>query len=487
MAQCSRKMGAGHPPTSMKKILAALLILAGLGLAGLVARRTVENDRDYQRLIRQGDEALSRGQPYGAIEAFSAAIDLKPGSMLAYLKRGEAHRRGDTPEMLRLAVVDLRRAAELDPSATRPMEELGDVDFQRGRYLNAVESYQAYLQLDDSSALVSYKLALAARGAGDLPTAVAALQEAVRLNPSFAQAHYVMGLCLKDRGQLRDAQKSFEKALAINAALIPAREEMADLHRLQAQTREEIEQLEALAALDPSHAERLIAVGLAYSRTGNPELAVTALGRAVEKFHDYPGVYAALGEVWLETAEDRGDKSALRKALEAVEPVASQSGASSEILGLYGRALALNGQNDEAERVFKLASERLPTDPAILPQLASVAERLGHLDDARQALQKYAALVDDDHDQAAHAVQIAELSLQLNDPASAATWYEKSAALGEPDANLLARLADAQLKAGRVDAARHTLARNGKRREEPLSACGCASDPARHGARPRES
>ena len=260
----------------MKKILAALLILAGLGLAGLVARRTVENDRDYQRLIRQGDEALSRGQPYGAIEAFSAAIDLKPGSMLAYLKRGEAHRRGDTPEMLRLAVVDLRRAAELDPSATRPMEELGDVDFQRGRYLNAVESYQAYLQLDDSSALVSYKLALAARGAGDLPTAVAALQEAVRLNPSFAQAHYVMGLCLKDRGQLRDAQKSFEKALAINAALIPAREEMAELHRLQAQTREEIEQLEALAALDPSHAERLIAVGLAYSRTGNPELAVTA-------------------------------------------------------------------------------------------------------------------------------------------------------------------------------------------------------------------
>jgi len=136
----------------------------------------------------------------------------------------------------------------------------------------------------NSSALVSYKLALAARGAGDLPTAVAALQEAVRLNPSFAQAHYVMGLCLKDRGQLRDAQKSFEKALAINAALIPAREEMAELHRLQAQTREEIEQLEALAALDPSHAERLIAVGLAYSRTGNPELAVTALGRAVEKF-----------------------------------------------------------------------------------------------------------------------------------------------------------------------------------------------------------
>jgi tetratricopeptide (TPR) repeat protein len=444
----------------MKKILAALIVLIGLGLAGMVARQAVDNDREYQRLIRQGDEDMSRGQPFGAIEAFGGAIERKPGSMLAYLKRGEAyHRRGDAPDTLRAALRDLREAARLDPGATRPQEELGDVNFQLGRYDNAVESYEAYRRLDDGSDRVWYKLALAARGAGDIPRAVAALQEAVHLNPSFAQAHYVLGLCLKDRGQLRDAQSAFEKAIALDAALIPAREEMADLHRLQAQTREEIDQLEALAALDPLRAERLIAVGLAYSRTGNPDLAVTALGRAVEKFHDYPGVYAALGEVWLDTAEDRGDKSALRKALEALEPVASQSSASSEILGLYGRALALNGQNDEAERAFKAAADKFPTDPTVLPQYAAVAQRLGHLEDARRALQRYTALVDDDRDQAGHAAQIGDLSLQLNDALSAITWYEKSTALATPDAGLLAHLADAQLKADRVEAARDTIAR----------------------------
>ena len=444
----------------MKKTLAALVVFTGLGLAAMLAHQAVENDREYQRLIRQGDEALGRGQPFDAIGAFSSAILLKPGSMLAYLKRGEAnHRRGDADETLRVALGDLRTAAKLDPGATRPQEELGDVNYQLRRYANAVESYEAYLRLDDRSAPVSYTLALAARGAGDIPRAISALQEAVRLNPSFAEAHYVLGLCQKDRGQLRDAQTSFEKAIAIAPALIPAREEMADLHRLQGQTREEIEQLEALAALDPLRAERLIAVGLAYSRTGNPDLAVTALGRAVERFHDYPGVYAALGEVWLETAEDRGDKSALRKALEALEPVASQSSASSEILGLYGRALALNGQNDEAERAFKLAGEKFPTDPTVLPQYATVAQRLGHLEDARLALQRYDALVDDDRDQAGHAAQIGDLSLQLNDAATAVTWYEKSAALVVPDAGLLAHLADAQLRAGQVEAARLTIAR----------------------------
>ena len=438
----------------MKKVIAGILVLAGLALAGMFAHQAVERDREYRRLITQGDDALSRGQTFVAIEAFSGAIALRRGSMLAYLKRGEAHQhRGDSVETLTAALRDFRTAAELDPGATRAQEELGDVNFQLHRYANAAESYEAYLRLDDHSAPIFYKLALTSRGSGNLTRAISALQDAVRLNPSFAEAHYVLGLCLKDRAQLVEARAAFEHVVDISPALTPAREELADLYRAQGDTRDEIEQLEALAALDPARAERLIAVGLAYSRAGNPDMAVTALGRAVERFHDYPGVYAALGRVWLDAAEDRGDKAALRKALEALEPVASQSAATSEILGLYGRALALDGQNDRAEQMFMEASRRFPTDPGVLPQLASVAERLSHLDEARQALLRYAALVDDDRDLAAHAERIADLSLALNDPVTALRWYEKSEALAAPDADLLAHLADAQLKAGHKDAA----------------------------------
>jgi tetratricopeptide (TPR) repeat protein len=134
----------------MKKVLAAFIVLTGLGLGGMLAHQAVQQDRDYQARIRQGDDALSRGQPFGAIEAFSGAIALKPDSMLAYLKRGEAyHRRGDATETLRNALLDFREAAKLDPGATRPQEELGDVNYQLRRYANAVESYEAYLRLDD--------------------------------------------------------------------------------------------------------------------------------------------------------------------------------------------------------------------------------------------------------------------------------------------------------------------------------------------------
>ena len=149
----------------MKKVIAAFVLLAGLVAAGVLAEQAVEREREYLRLIVQGDEALNRGETFLAIEAYSGAIALKRGSMLAFLKRGEAHhRRGNSPEAMTAALRDLRTAAELDPGATRTLEKLGDVNFQMRRYANAAESYESYLRLDDRSATVFYKLALASRG-----------------------------------------------------------------------------------------------------------------------------------------------------------------------------------------------------------------------------------------------------------------------------------------------------------------------------------
>ena len=364
--------------------------------------------------------------------------------MLAYLKRGEAHHhRGDTPETLAAALRDLRMAADLDPGATRTLESLGDVNFQLRRYANAADNYEGYLRLDDHSAKVYYKLALSSRGAGRLTRAISALEQAVKIHPAFHEAHYVLGLCFKDRGQLAEASAAFERAVAASPTFIPAHEELAELHRLRQRTSEEIDELAALAALDPTKPERLVAVGLAYLRAGNREHAVTTLRRAAERFAGHPGVYAALGQVWLEAAEDRADPSDVRKALEALKPVAAQPAASSETLGLYGRALALAGQHAQAELVLRQTSQRFPTDPEVLPHYASAAQRLGHIDDARRALVQYSILVDDNREESAHAAQIADLSLQLNDAASAVAWYQKSDALDAGDAALLARLADA--------------------------------------------
>jgi tetratricopeptide (TPR) repeat protein len=473
---------------AVKKLVAGI-VLAGLAAAGIFAGAAVARHREYHRLIDEGDEALSRGQRFVAIEAYSDAIILNKDSMLAYLKRGEARQRyGVTPETLAAARKDLLTAAHLDPSATRTLEKLGDVYMQLRRFENAAENYEAYLRLyfalegtddlletienvrqrpnsslpirlDDHAAPIFYKLALASRGYGDLPRAISALREAVTLNPNFHEAHYVLGLCLKDREELAGARAAFMRASAVAPAFIPAREELAELHRLQQQTRDEIEQLNAVYALDSTKPERLIAVGRAYLRAGNRDLAVMTLGRAADIFKGDPAVYSALGQVWLEAAEERGDPSDLRKALEALVPVAAQSTASSETLGMYGRALMLSGRHEEAEAIFRQASQRFPIDPDMLPHFASVAQRLGHLDEARQALVSYSVLVDEDRDEAVRAARIADLSMDLNDAVAAVAWYRKSDGLRAGDASMLARMANAHLHAGQVELARASIKR----------------------------
>jgi len=126
----------------VKRSIVVMVVLAIAGVAGAVAYQAAARDRDYRALLARGDSALRDEQTFGAIEAFSGAIGLRPDSMLAHLRRGETYqRRGD----LDAAARDFRMAAALDPTATRPLDELGDVMYQLQRFRRAGETYESCL------------------------------------------------------------------------------------------------------------------------------------------------------------------------------------------------------------------------------------------------------------------------------------------------------------------------------------------------------
>ena len=161
--------------------------------------------------------------------------------------------------------------------------------------------------------------------------------------------------------------------------------------------------------LEPSRAERLVSVGLAYARWGRTDAAVLTLSRATERFPDEPAIYTALGRVWLEAAELRNDHVALDKAIEALQPRAASAAASGETLTLYGRAMLLSGDASVAERALLQAAGRTPVEPAAFRYLADAAERLGHIPIARDALLRYVALAGDGAVDAAVAQRLARL------------------------------------------------------------------------------
>ena len=403
-----------------------VLVLLAVGLVyGLIV---IRREASYWQFVERGDEALARDDSYAAIEALSVAIQLKPGSMVAYLKRGEAYRRRNEFDA---ALRDLRQAAELDPLATHPRELLGDVQYARatahaqsapGLFLRAAERYREYVQLDDRSARGHYKLGLASYRAGQLQVAVAALGEAIRLDPKFAEAHYTLGVCLRASGSRDAALASLEKAVKLSPALLGAREELADFYDELGRYNAGLPHLEALVALQPD-AARARALGLGYARAGHLDRAVGQLSHAVERYPDDAATYVAVGRVWLERAARGGGRVELSKALQALQGSVN-SDSNSEALTLLGRALAMSGDLGRAEQVLEQAAARFPVDPDAFRVLADVAERRGRASVSRRALLDYAALV-------------------------------RSESLGAP---LLARIAQAYMAGGDMQAARAAVA-----------------------------
>jgi tetratricopeptide (TPR) repeat protein len=377
----------------VKRLLGGIFLLV-VCIASFYGYAATRRERLYRDFIGRGEAALATDDTSSAIEAFSGAIALKSDSMLGYLKRGETYaRRNELDSALR----DLRRAADLDPAAPRAAELLGDVNYRLGRFERAAERFEVYVALDDRSPRLFYKLGLARYRSGQVAAAATALQRAVALDDRFAEAYYLLGLCYRDQQKAAESQAALQRSVSLAPALLHAREELADLYGREGHADDRVTQLEALLALDPAPS-REVALGLAYARAGRPDTAITTLSRAVERHPDHPQAYAALGRLWLERAQARGDRVELSKALGALaEAVGADQ--SSEVLTLYGRALFAAGDYEQAQRALTDATARMPVDPLSFYYLADIAERRADFAVALNALRDYQALEGQDLDE----------------------------------------------------------------------------------------
>jgi predicted Zn-dependent protease len=187
-----------------------------------------------------------------------------------------------------------------------------------------------------------------------------------------------------------------------------------------------IRQLEALFEADPREGRQLT-LALAYADANQTTRAVRLLGHATERYPDDADAYVALGRLWFGEVRG-GDRNALGKALEALQHAASME-PSSTALGLLGEARLIGSDAALAERTLQQAVERLPADRATFLHLADAAERAGHPAEARAALLDYHSLTPPtDRRQAEVARRIADLSIRLNEPATASTWYAQAGA-----------------------------------------------------------
>ncbi len=433
----------------------ALLVTLGVTVAAVLALVSLRNEREYARLVVAGDVALAATDLAGAIEAYTGAITLRPDSMVAHLKRGLAYRQRQEPEV---ALRDLRRASELDATAPRVFEWLGEVNLGLQRYARAAEGFEQSLALDDRQAEVFYKLAVARYREGRAQAAIEPLRRAITLVPALAEPHYLLGLSLRDAGRLDESLSEFTAAARLAPGLLAAREARAELLQSRGDVARSVDELMALAALEPERPERAVAVGTAYARSGRHDAAVLALGRAAERFPESALVFTALGGVWLRVADHSGDRVALDKALAALTRAAAAADPTADTLTWLGRARLRAGDLAGAERDLRAAIAQLPTPVEAYADLAGVLERRARLLEARDVLVRYAALIAGTPAAGAVAPRIGALSMRVGDPHAAAYWYERAIVELGPSADLLYRHAEAEASRGHRDRARQRVA-----------------------------
>ena len=247
---------------------------------------------------------------FGAIEAYSGAIALRPDSMLAHLRRGETYqRRGD----LDAAARDFRTAAVARPHRHRARSRSSATSgISMQRYRRAADAYETRAAprrpVAPASATSSPSPATATATLDARSSRARTQTFAARRQPGRRRTTCSACVSAISGGPPR-RQQAFERAVALSPGLIAAREELADLYGVRPPRRR------ARPAADhrrPRPRARRAADRRrpgARARAGAPgEPAVLTLGTRARTHADQPPVYGALGRVWLDIAQARDDR-----------------------------------------------------------------------------------------------------------------------------------------------------------------------------------
>lgn len=435
----------------------ALIGIAAIAVASVFAAQRLNNAEQYRQLVASGERALAAGNSYAAIEAFSGAIALRAGSMTAHLRRAEAYQ---AQRRLDDASRDFRTAAQLQPGATDPLVALAALYDGRGETAEAAEWYARAAAIDRQSPVLLYQLALSRYRSGQSAAASDPLRQAIALNPAFDEALYLLGVVLRDSQDPAGAIAALERAVQANPSLAPAREELADLYRTEKRFADEMTQLTALATLDP-RADRDLAIALAQARRGAYAAAEATLRAAEERTPDDSPIALMLGRVHVMRAESATDRptrdASARAAVTALERALGGTARRSEGLALFGRALYLSGDIDEAVRILRAAVATTPFSREAFLYLADAEAAAHNPLEAITWLRRFEALDGDGPARSGVSRRIGLLALQTGNYTEARSRLEPLLSAAPTDVTLLTATAEALWRTGNAEEARVAL------------------------------
>jgi serine/threonine-protein kinase len=207
-----------------------------------------------------------------ALEALAAdpALLDQPSYLIVLLGRLLAPEKPDALRVVRLA--QERRPNDLWANLT-----LGELLYNRGRFVEATGFYRAAVAVRPRSPIVHINLGRCLHAQKDLSAAIRAYQQAIALDPRYAAAHSNLGVALDARSDVSGAIAAHQAAIAADPDYALAYYNLGNIWRNQNDLPEAVAAYQQAIALDAKLAEAHCNLGHALRQQGRFSEALAEL------------------------------------------------------------------------------------------------------------------------------------------------------------------------------------------------------------------
>ncbi len=169
------------------------------------------------KVLRDGRKELA-DRNYGiAVDLFTAAINLAPADIHAYIYRGQAYLGAGNPKKAR---ADFLKVTELRPDFAQAWYQLGIAEEQQHHMKEAMENYQQAAVLKPDMAEPFYAAGMIYDQQNATQKALAEFDKAIAANPKFIRGYVARGELKKKIGD-PTAKDDLQKAKDLSAARKP--------------------------------------------------------------------------------------------------------------------------------------------------------------------------------------------------------------------------------------------------------------------------
>ena len=315
----------------------------------------------------------------------------------AAFAQGQANPKGNPVPADSAAQPD-RAAAYFHYGLSRLYEDMATTAGRSDYASQAIEQYKLALNADPNSPLLQNGLADLYFKLGRIREAITAAQERVTKDPSDVEAHTLLGkVYLRSLGDMQSQQSSDMLQLAITeyeklAQLKPNDVEthllLGQLYGLGHDSAKAEAQFKAAQALDSGSEEVVLNMARLYSEQGDYKRAAETLAAVPEEDRTARTDFA-LAASYDQLKRPREAIAAYRATLEL------QPDNTIDVQRGLANALLLNGEIDEALKVFEQIVAAEPQDAQSQIRISEIERRQGHYQQALDTLNKAKALVQD--------------------------------------------------------------------------------------------